>query len=332
MSRLLDFAALRRPLVLGFAIAAALGALAVSAPEPSLVTPAHAQAPAPAAAPAATPAPAPDASAAKAKAPTAAKAAGKSDAAPAPDAAKASKAPPEAAKAQKTPPDADESASPDADESDADTDADSSDEQAPPPKASRKGKHRGASVGITMGDDDRINVHGFGRAREYDSFEDFVDKAPWIAGLFFLGTLLVFLVPLLVIILVLWYKMRKTRMLNETMLKLAEKGVVPPAEAMDAIGATRPQAAMEAGSTTGALYARARSIRARNVWSDLRRGIILVAVGLAVQTCSMFENGEASGIGLVLLFLGIGYVVLWYFEDRRDPVPPRVDTGADRTP
>jgi hypothetical protein len=131
---------------------------------------------------------------------------------------------------------------------------------------------------------------------------------------------------------VLWYKMRKTRMLNETMLKLAEKGVVPPAEAMDAIGAARPQAAMENGSTTGPLYARARSIRALNVWSDLRRGIILVAVGLAVQTCSMFENGDPSGIGLVLLFLGVGYVVLWYFEDRRDPLPPRVDTGADRKP
>ena len=39
----------------------------------------------------------------------------------------------------------------------------------------------------------------------------------------------------LIIALVLWYKMRKTRMLNETMLQLAEKGVVPPAEAMQAL-------------------------------------------------------------------------------------------------
>ena len=77
---------------------------------------------------------------------------------------------------------------------------------------------------------------------------------------------------------------------------------------------------------------RAKDIRARAVWSDLRRGIVLVAVGLAVQTCAMIEDGQASGIGLVLLFLGVGYVVLWYFEDRRDPVPPRVDTGADRAP
>jgi hypothetical protein len=309
MSPLFDFATLRRPLVLGFAIAAALGALVVSPPEPSLIAPAYAQAGAPV-------------DAAKAKAAPSGKPVAK-DAAPAADTAKA------AAPAAGTPTPA---ASDDDATADDDASADSDDTPAPPPRASRKDRHRGASVGITLGDDDKINVHGFGRAREYDSFEDFVDKAPWIAGLFFLGTLLVFLVPLVVIILVLWYKMRKTRMLNETMLKLAEKGVVPPAEAMDAIGASRPQAAMQNGNTTGALYARARSIRARNVWSDLRRGIILVAVGLAVQTCSMFENGEASGIGLVLLFLGIGYVVLWYFEDRRDPVPPTVDTGADRTP
>jgi hypothetical protein len=300
MSVLSDPLALRRPLVLGFALVAALGALAVTPPAPSLVAPAYGQAPAdasPSPKPMAPKAGATGSGAAPQTAGEAAKSATNPDAATAPDAG---------------------------------SDEDADDAGAPAPAA--KSRHKGASVGITIGDDDKVSVRGFGRAHEYDSFSDFVEKAPWIAGLFFLGVLLVFLMPLLVIILVLWYKMRKTRMLNETMLKLAEKGVVPPAEAMDAIGATRQQAALAGGQTTAELYARARSIRARNVWSDLRRGIILVAVGLAVQTCSMFENGEASGVGLVLLFLGVGYVVLWYFEDRRDPVPPRVDTGGDRAP
>jgi len=175
-------------------------------------------------------------------------------------------------------------------------------------------------------------VSGLGSTHEYDSFSEFVHQSPWVAGFFFLAVLLFFLVPLLVIVLVLWYKMRKTRMLNETMLKLAERGVVPPAEAMDAIGASRPQAAMASGPTMGALYARAVDLRARSVWSDLRRGIVLAAVGLAVQTCSMIGDGEVNGVGLVLLFLGIGYIVLWYFEDRRTPAPQRVDPGADRAP
>lgn len=200
--------------------------------------------------------------------------------------------------------------------------------------AARGSKHKthGARIGVTIDDDDRVHVAGIGGSHEYDSFAEFIHQSPWVAGLFFLSTLLVFLVPLLVIVLVLWYKMRKTRMLNETMLKLAERGVVPPAEAMDAIGAARPQAALAAGPSTSDLYARARGIRARGVWSDLRRGIILVAIGLAVQTCSMIDDGEVNGVGLVLLFLGIGYVVLWYFEDQRNPVPPHVDTGIDRAP
>ncbi|MEO8847972.1 MAG: DUF6249 domain-containing protein [Casimicrobiaceae bacterium] len=199
-----------------------------------------------------------------------------------------------------------------------------------PPAAKRNGK---ATLGITIDDDnDKITLSGLGAAHEYDSFADFMHQSPWVAGLFFVAILLVFLVPLLVIVLVLWYKVRKTRMLNETMLKLAERGVVPPAEAMDALGAARPQASVAASPVAGALYARAAHVRSRGVWSDLRRGIILVAVGLGVQTCSMIQDGEANGVALVLLFLGIGYIVLWYFEDRRTPVTPREDSGADRTP
>ena len=80
-----------------------------------------------------------------------------------------------------------------------------------------------------------VTVEGLGTDREYDSFESFVQDAPWLAGLVFMVVLLVFLMPLLIIALLIWYKVRKNRMLNETMLKLAERGVVPPAEAMAAI-------------------------------------------------------------------------------------------------
>ena len=37
----------------------------------------------------------------------------------------------------------------------------------------------------------------------------------------------------------------------------------------------------------------------------------------------MIENGSANWIGLMLMFVGLGYIVLWWFEDRhlaqRDP-------------
>ena len=158
----------------------------------------------------------------------------------------------------------------------------------------------------------RVTVQAFGADREYDSFESFVQDAPWLAGLVFLVVLLVFLVPLLIIVLLIWYKVRKNRMLNETMLKLAEKGVVPPAEAMATLDANRAPL----GPSTAPLYEQAKQIRQRAIASDLRKGIILMAVGLGLSFFSMLDDGSPNSVGLVLLFLGIGYFILWYLEDR----------------
>jgi len=183
--------------------------------------------------------------------------------------------------------------------------------------------HRGVTV---QKGGKRVNVHGFGTDREYDSFQDFVNDAPWLAGLVFLTVLLLFLTPLLIVVLLIWYKIRKTRMQNETMLKLAEKGVVPPTEAMASIA---PSAAASPGMprSVAPLYEQARQLRRRAAWSDLRKGVILISVGLAFTFYSMLDDGSPNWIGLILLFLGIGYSVLWFFEDRHaSPAPP--DAGV----
>ncbi|MEP7275946.1 MAG: DUF6249 domain-containing protein [Betaproteobacteria bacterium] len=157
-----------------------------------------------------------------------------------------------------------------------------------------------------------VTVQAFGGDREYDSFESFVQDAPWLAGLVFLVVLMVFLVPLLIIVLLIWYKLRKNRMQNETMLKLAEKGVVPPAEAMAALDAS----GVPSGPTTTPLYEQAKQIRQRAVASDLRKGVIMLAAGLALSLWSILDDGSANSVGMVLLFVGIGYCVLWFVEDR----------------
>ncbi|MET0442781.1 MAG: DUF6249 domain-containing protein [Casimicrobiaceae bacterium] len=157
-----------------------------------------------------------------------------------------------------------------------------------------------------------VTVQGLGTDREYDSFESFVQDSPWLAGLVFMVVLLVFLVPLLIIVLLIWYKVRKNRMLNETMLKLAERGVVPPAEAMAALDANR----VATGPTTTPLYEQAKQFRQRAVASDLRKGVILIAVGLSFAFYSVLDDGTPNWIGLILLFLGVGYCVLWFLEDR----------------
>jgi len=184
---------------------------------------------------------------------------------------------------------------------------------------------RGARV--TKPGRDRARVHV--GDQEYDSFEAFVEQAPWIAGLVFMTTALVFLVPLVVIVLVIWYKVRRTRMMNETMLKLAERGVVPPGEAMQAIADGRQATALESGPSTAPLYQQATALRKRAAWSDLRKGVITGAIGLGMTAYSMLDDHSPNGLGLILLFVGIGFVVLWYFEerqagDRRGPPPGSV--------
>ncbi len=177
------------------------------------------------------------------------------------------------------------------------------DSDTPPSKKRRRGH-------IQIGDD------------EFDSFNDALHTAPWVVGLAFLVAGSILLTPVFLLIGIIWYKLRKTRLQNEALLKLAEKGVMPPAQAVDTMmsGVTQDAAASAGASTTASVatpvYQQAIIARRRAVWSDLRRGVILIAVGLSFVFYSMIENGSANWVGLVLLFLGIGYILLWWFEDR----------------
>lgn len=180
----------------------------------------------------------------------------------------------------------------------------------------RKHEGRSGEAHVVVGD------------HEFDSFEQFVEQAPWLAGLVFMVTALVFVVPLLVIVLVIWYKVRRTRMMNETLLKLAERGVVPPAEAMEAIASGRPAPSLQEVPAAAPLYEHAKALRKRAAASDLRKGVLLAGVGLALTAWSGFDDGSPNAIGLILLFVGIGYVILWYMEDR----PARDTRGAGGPP
>lgn len=215
----------------------------------------------------------------------------------------------------------------DADASDDDS-TDAADADAAKPKP-RSGNH---GIFIQKGGK-KITIEGLGEDREYDSFEEFVQKAPRIAVMFFITLMVLFLLPLLIVVLLVWYKLRKNRLANETMLKLAERGVVPPATAMDAV-ASGNAASVAAAATPPPppgmpVYEQARYLRRRVVWSDLRKGVILTAVGIGLNFWSMFDDSSANGFGLVLLFVGLGYCVLWFFEDRTTttssgnaPTPP----------
>jgi len=187
-------------------------------------------------------------------------------------------------------------------------------EAAPPPDAG-KGTSRGHNVAI--GKHGRVTVNGLGTDREFDSFGEFVHDEPAIAAMVVAIVAVVFLAPVLAIGLILWYRMRKARMLNETMLKLAERGVVAPADALQALTSGKQAAILSAAASTAPIYEQAKQIRRRAAWSDLRKGVFTGGVGLALSFYSMLEDREPNAIGLVLLFVGIGFVVLWWFEERQ---------------
>ena len=224
---------------------------------------------------------------------------------------------------------------PPADEDATDADSDSDSESTPDAKG-RASAGNDALVIEKGGKHIRIEGLGLGRDRYYDSFEQFINDAPLLAGLVFLIVLTVFLVPLLIIILLVWYKLRRNRLANETLLKLAERGVVPPAAAMEAVAsgnAASLAAAAEVSSPSTAsepAYDRARLVRRRAVWSDLRKGVVLTGVGLGLSFFSMLDDGSPNSIGLICLFVGLGYCLLWFFEERGTP-PPRDPPGTPPT-
>jgi hypothetical protein len=211
-------------------------------------------------------------------------------------------------------------AAPKADESNADESAPA--EAADGPDAESTVTIDSHGIGI-LKNGKRVTVRGFGVDREYDSFQDFMNQAPALAAFVFMIVLTVFLTPLLIVALLVWYKIRKARMQNETMLKLAEKGVVPPAEAMAALTQPLPPGAQVPPSAMP-LYEQARQVRRRTAWSDLRKGVVVGAIGLGLTLFSMLDDGSPNSVGLVCLFVGLGYCLLWYFEDR----PVQRDAGA----
>ena len=60
--------------------------------------------------------------------------------------------------------------------------------------------------------------------------------------------------------------------------------------------------------------------------------------GLALSIYSLLSDREPNALGLVLLFVGLGFVVLWWFEQRhlvpasREPDRAPSGPGAGTTP
>jgi hypothetical protein len=106
--------------------------------------------------------------------------------------------------------------------------------------------------------------------------------------------------PVLVVAAVMFFSYLKSRSLHRTVRTMVEKGQEVPA----------------------ALFAPPPVVRAR---SDLRRGVILLMVGFGLMIFFGAVNdweGGAWSLGVIPFVIGLGYLLVWKLEGRRDKVPP----------
>jgi hypothetical protein len=100
---------------------------------------------------------------------------------------------------------------------------------------------------------------------------------------------IIFGTPVFIVLSILIYKARQTRRLHETVLRLVEKGLPVPTELM--LPPPRER-------------------------SDLRRGVLLIALGLGLGAFFLAMDNSAWSVGAIPLFIGLGYLLSWKLEQR----------------
>jgi len=96
------------------------------------------------------------------------------------------------------------------------------------------------------------------------------------------------LMPVLLMWLVLRYRTSRHQLVFDTAVRLAEKGQPVPAELFTNLNPTG---------------------------SDLRRGFVLIMLGVAMCIC-LYELGVPWTFGLIPLLMGVGFLIVWRLESR----------------
>lgn len=107
--------------------------------------------------------------------------------------------------------------------------------------------------------------------------------------------------PVMIVGLIMFFSFWKARSLHRTVRTMVEKGQEVPA-------------ALLAGAPP--------VVRAR---SDMRRGIVLVMVGIGVMIFLGATNdweGSAWSLGVIPFLIGVGYLLVWKMEGRKDTAAP----------
>lgn len=119
-----------------------------------------------------------------------------------------------------------------------------------------------------------------------------------IVGIVFMS---IFGAPVLIVAVILYFGFSKNRMMHRTIRMMAEKGQpIPPA----------------------LLAPPAPAVRQR---SDMRRGVVLCMVGLGLMLFFGAVNeweGGSWAIGVIPFVIGLGYLLVWKLEGKKDVSSP----------
>ncbi len=119
-----------------------------------------------------------------------------------------------------------------------------------------------------------------------------------IVGIVFMS---IFGAPVLIIAVILYFGFSKNRMMHRTIRMMAEKGQpIPPALLAPPVPAVRQR-------------------------SDMRRGVVLCMVGLGLMLFFGAVNeweGGSWAIGVIPFVIGLGYLLVWKLEGKKDVSSP----------
>lgn len=129
------------------------------------------------------------------------------------------------------------------------------------------------------------------------------DDVPWIAlPIVFIVFLAIFGTPIMIVALIMYFSFSKSRAMHRTVRMMVEKGQPVPESLLNPPPVVRQR-------------------------SDLRRGVVLLMVGLGLMVffgaCNDWEGGAWS-LGIIPFLIGAGYLLVWRLDVRRggEALPP----------
>ena len=150
-------------------------------------------------------------------------------------------------------------------------------------------KHFGFTINDHDTDLDRLD-HG-------KSPDDLPGMVIPIVGIVFLT---IFGAPVLIVALILYFSFSRQRALHRTVRMMVEKGQPVPEALLNPPPAQRQR-------------------------SDVRRGVVLTMIGVGVTVflgaASEWEGG-AWTLGLIPFLIGVGYLLVWKLDTKKDNPPP----------